>query len=192
MNPHDCNSHKHLKLARLPIPPFLRSSPFARIYKLYSFYIPVSRTFFKNHQDIQVSPETKSPGAIDWSRVICSACGRRDLNPHDIAITRSLVLLVCQFRHFRSSLYEVIALSLSRRLDYNIKKVVECQPLFSIFLIFLLLFTAGFCGGSRRTHLCGRLNTHRSLPVKQEPPQQPQTFSIEDAANARKRGWSAV
>jgi len=28
--------------------------------------------------------------------------------------------------------------------------------------------------------------------VKQEPPQQPQTFSIEDAANARKRGWSAV
>ena len=115
-----------------------------------------------------MSPETKSPGAINWSRVICSACGRRDLNPHDIAITRSLVLLVCQFRHFRSSLYEVIALSLSRRLDYNIKKVVECQPLFSIFLIFLLLFTAGFCGGSRRTHLCGRLNTHRSLPVKQE------------------------
>ena len=98
-----------------------------------------------------MSPETKSPGAINWSRVICSACGRRDLNPHDIAITRSLVLLVCQFRHFRSSLYEVIALSLSRRLDYNIKKVVECQPLFSIFLIFLLLFTAGFCGGSRRT-----------------------------------------
>ena len=28
-------------------------------------------------------------------------CGRWDLNPHDIAITRSLVLLVCQFRHFR-------------------------------------------------------------------------------------------
>ena len=29
-------------------------------------------------------------------------CGRWDLNPHDIAATRSLVLLVCQFRHFRS------------------------------------------------------------------------------------------
>ena len=28
-------------------------------------------------------------------------CGRWDLNPHDIAATRSLVLLVCQFRHFR-------------------------------------------------------------------------------------------
>ncbi len=28
-------------------------------------------------------------------------CGRWDLNPHDIAVTRSLVLLVCQFRHFR-------------------------------------------------------------------------------------------
>ena len=30
-----------------------------------------------------------------------TSCGRWDLNPHDIAITRSLVLLVCQFRHFR-------------------------------------------------------------------------------------------
>ena len=30
-------------------------------------------------------------------------CGRWDLNPHDIAATRSLVLLVCQFRHFRIS-----------------------------------------------------------------------------------------
>ncbi len=28
-------------------------------------------------------------------------CGRWDLNPHGIAATRSLVLLVCQFRHFR-------------------------------------------------------------------------------------------
>ncbi len=34
----------------------------------------------------------------------CSSisCGRRDLNPHDIAATRSLVLLVYQFRHFRT------------------------------------------------------------------------------------------
>ncbi len=31
-------------------------------------------------------------------------CGRWDLNPHDEAITRSLVLLVCQFRHFRIQL----------------------------------------------------------------------------------------
>ena len=29
------------------------------------------------------------------------SCGRWDLNPHGIATTRSLVLLVCQFRHFR-------------------------------------------------------------------------------------------
>ena len=28
-------------------------------------------------------------------------CGRWDLNPHAVASTRSLVLLVCQFRHFR-------------------------------------------------------------------------------------------
>ena len=30
------------------------------------------------------------------------SCGRWDLNPHVIANTRSLVLLVCQFRHFRN------------------------------------------------------------------------------------------
>ena len=29
------------------------------------------------------------------------SCGRWDLNPHAVASTRSLVLLVCQFRHFR-------------------------------------------------------------------------------------------
>ena len=31
------------------------------------------------------------------------SCGRWDLNPHDVTTTRSLVLLVCQFRHFRVS-----------------------------------------------------------------------------------------
>ena len=36
--------------------------------------------------------ETMNPG---------SRCGRWDLNPHDVTVTRSLVLLVCQFRHFR-------------------------------------------------------------------------------------------
>ena len=29
-------------------------------------------------------------------------CGRWDLNPHGTNATRSLVLLVCQFRHFRN------------------------------------------------------------------------------------------
>ena len=33
-----------------------------------------------------------------------NSCGRWDLNPHDIAITRSLVLLVYQFRHFRATM----------------------------------------------------------------------------------------
>ncbi len=28
-------------------------------------------------------------------------CGRRDLNPHDLAATRTLILLVYQFQHFR-------------------------------------------------------------------------------------------
>ncbi len=33
--------------------------------------------------------------------VIFLSCGERDLNPHDITATRSLVWLVCQFRHLR-------------------------------------------------------------------------------------------
>ena len=33
-------------------------------------------------------------------------CGEWDLNPHEIAPTRSLVLLVCQFRHLRLYLSE--------------------------------------------------------------------------------------
>ena len=49
-------------------------------------------------------------------------CGRWDLNPHDIAATRSLVLLVCQFRHFRIS-YDVIY----RRLLNDTKTHVFCQ-----------------------------------------------------------------
>lgn len=38
-------------------------------------------------------------------------CGRWDLNPHDVTITRSLVLLVCQFRHFRRTRDYVISMS---------------------------------------------------------------------------------
>ena len=40
----------------------------------------------------------------DRKKGICRfpfSCGRWDLNPHAVASTRSLVLLVCQFRHFR-------------------------------------------------------------------------------------------
>ena len=42
---------------------------------------------------------TKKPGLLR----IQALCGRWDLNPHDVTTTRSLVLLVCQFRHFRVS-----------------------------------------------------------------------------------------
>ena len=34
-------------------------------------------------------------------------CGRWDLNPHDHATTRSLVLPVCQFQHSRSTCYNI-------------------------------------------------------------------------------------
>ena len=35
---------------------------------------------------------------------LLTSCGRWDLNPHDVTITRSLVLLVYQFRHFRATM----------------------------------------------------------------------------------------
>ena len=43
--------------------------------------------------------KNKKPGLLR----IQALCGRWDLNPHDVTTTRSLVLLVCQFRHFRVS-----------------------------------------------------------------------------------------
>ena len=56
-----------------------------------------------------LEPESSSSANSDTSanRMIFlqssyhSVCGRWDLNPHDLTATRSLVLLVCQFRHFR-------------------------------------------------------------------------------------------
>ena len=46
----------------------------------------------------------KEPSINEGFPYLFIKCGRWDLNPHDIAATRSLVLLVCQFRHFRISL----------------------------------------------------------------------------------------
>ena len=52
-------------------------------------------------------------------------CGRRDLNPHDIAITRSLVLLVYQFRHFRATMvYYHYDFKLSTISGYLSKKLI--------------------------------------------------------------------
>ena len=53
-----------------------------------------------NRSDGQVNCRNKKTLQIFRSARFLS-CGRWDLNPHDIAATRSLVLLVCQFRHFR-------------------------------------------------------------------------------------------
>ena len=47
---------------------------------------------------IEVFIKKKPLVNFEFTRV---ECGRWDLNPHGIAATRSLVLLVCQFRHFR-------------------------------------------------------------------------------------------
>ena len=46
--------------------------------------------------------QTKKQEALNYQAShFINECGRWDLNPHGIATTRSLVLLVCQFRHFR-------------------------------------------------------------------------------------------
>ena len=41
------------------------------------------------------------------------SCGRWDLNPHDVTATRTLILLVCQFRHFRIHSFELNCLPLT-------------------------------------------------------------------------------
>ncbi len=67
------------------------------------------------------------------------------MNPHDIAVTRSLVLLVCQFRHFRIHYENEMSLT---RLFNNIKCFPNCQCSFAHFLkkiveiIFIFLLTS--------------------------------------------------
>lgn len=124
MNPHDCNSHKHLKLARLPIPPFLRSSPFARIYKLYSFYIPVSRTFFK-----------KSPGYPGEPRDEITRSHR--LVPGDLLCVRKKGLEPSRYCYHKIlSLARLPIPTLPHRAFFNalcyiIKNAIVCQGGFS-------------------------------------------------------------
>ena len=78
----------------------------------------------------------KKPQALCLRLFRIIQCGRWDLNPHDVSITRSLVLLVCQFRHFR-----IPSSSLSRRLVYNSKVCGFRQhPFFIFFKNFFLLF----------------------------------------------------
>ena len=48
-------------------------------------------------------------------------CGRWDLNPHSSKATRSLVLLVCQFRHFRMFGAICIAPTIDILLFFNTK-----------------------------------------------------------------------
>ena len=67
------------------------------------------------------------------------SCGRWDLNPHDVTTTRSLVLLVCQFRHFRVSGVSRFRISHRRILIYH---TFSC--LASTFLNFFYFFNSMF------------------------------------------------
>ena len=74
----------------------------------------------------QCNNETKKEQVIR----LALSCGRWDLNPHENTPTRSLVLLVCQFRHFR------VPLSLNNNTYYNMYFTFR-QHFFSFFIIFL-------------------------------------------------------
>ena len=67
------------------------------------------------------------------------SCGRWDLNPHDVTTTRSLVLLVCQFRHFRVSGVSRFHISHRRILIYH-----SSICLASTFLNFFYFFNSIF------------------------------------------------
>ena len=71
-------------------------------------------------------------------------CGGWDLNPHEIAPTRSLVLLVCQFRHLRiwMSLFN------NRRLYYHNINIIATKK-----FIFLQEFCNSFSAFLKRTGL---------------------------------------
>ena len=58
------------------------------------------------------------------------SCGRWDLNPHDANITRSLVLPVCQFQHFRKQFNTVCHYDFS--IIANWKQIVNTK--FTFFL----------------------------------------------------------
>ena len=58
-----------------------------------------------NCNDFNCSGKRKASG---FHLKLSFSCGRWDLNPHGLAVTRSLVLLVCQFRHFRICLATVL------------------------------------------------------------------------------------
>ena len=69
------------------------------------------------------------------------SCGRWDLNPHDVTTTRSLVLLVCQFRHFRVSGVPRFHISHRRILIYH--SSICLASTFLNFFIFLIAYL--FC-----------------------------------------------
>ena len=73
-------------------------------------------------------------------------CGRWDLNPHDVTTTRSLVLLVCQFRHFRVSGVSRFCISHRRILIYH-----SSFCLASTFLNFFYFFVNKLL---KKTFLC--------------------------------------
>ena len=82
--------------------------------------------------------QTKKQEALNYQAShFINECGRWDLNPHGIATTRSLVLLVCQFRHFRIAIQNNNHLA-SHKNDNNIFPR-QCQHDFKICRNFLYI-----------------------------------------------------
>ena len=79
--------------------------------------------------------KNKKPGLLR----IQALCGRWDLNPHDVTTTRSLVLLVCQFRHFRVSGVPRFHISHRRILIYH-SSICLASTFFKFFYFFNSIF----------------------------------------------------
>ncbi len=74
----------------------------------------------------------KKRKSLENSRLL-TECGRWDLNPHDTNVTRSLVLLVCQFRHFRMTALFRCPKSIILQASLNVNSYFYILYIFYIF-----------------------------------------------------------
>ena len=111
----------------LPSGAHLNHSSFSPCYTLRDVFLnirihtPVRQFQYhhSNHQALRVYRYFPYNAKRLKSFDLSLSCGRWDLNPHDVTTTRSLVLLVCQFRHFRVSGVSRFHISHRRILIYH-------------------------------------------------------------------------
>ena len=72
----------------------------------------------------------------------CKSCRRRDLNPHDVAITRTWTVRVCQFRHF--CLLREMGLEPTRAYTHKILSLA-CLPIPALPRLTIYFSLSAFC-----------------------------------------------